>query len=129
MTLLLAETTSQYTPPPGFAEWMQSSFYMLGIITACVALYKLLRPKPSQQMHVANQPVEVKGHVEYTPLATHKEFRAEVEVRLAAMSKASSEGRQKIYDLLRTHNENMHNRITDLVGLVRELKGKIEKNI
>ena len=125
MIHLLAET-SQYTPPPGFADWLQSAFYLLGIITAGVVLYKQLRPKPSQHMHVANQPVEVKGHVEYTPLATHKEFKTEVEIRLAAMSKASSEGRQKIYDLIRDENKRVHDRITELVRAVARVEGKIE---
>jgi len=126
MIPLLAEISQD--PPPGFDAWLASLFYLMGIITAGVVLYKQLRPRPAQHMHVAPQPFEVKGHVEYTPLSVHREFSKEVNERFAAMSAASSAGRQKIYELIRAQNEGLHNRITDLFGLVREMKGKLDRN-
>jgi hypothetical protein len=86
---------------------------------------------------VVKQPLSVKPHVEYTPLEDYREFVARVEERFEEQARASSAGREKIYTLIRDEmrsvraeakeeNTGIHNRITDLVGAVRELKGKIE---
>ena len=88
----------------------------------------LIADQEDPQKVSVNQPLSIRPHVEYTPLAVHEKFEAEVNERLAAMSAASSAGRQKIYDLIRSENKGVHDRITDLVRAVARIEGKIERN-
>jgi hypothetical protein len=127
MLTLIAQTT-QHTPPSGFDNWIANAFYILGLITAAVMLFKNVRKTPSQNVRVEEQPLNVREYVEYTPISMHQEFAKAVNERFASMSAASSAGREKIYNLIRTENTAMQNRFTELVGLVREIKGKIERN-
>lgn len=98
MIPLLAEIT-QHTPPAGFDNWIANAFYIVGLITAGVVLYKHLRKAPSQQMEITRQPLEVRGHVEYTPIAMHREFAKEIDAEIAelrqGLEKISSEGEER----------------------------------
>jgi len=60
------------------------------------------------------QPLSIKPHLEYTPLAEHDKFAAEVNERLARMSKAQSESREKIYNLIRENNNAAQKAMSEL---------------
>ena len=78
-------------------------------------------------------PLSVEKFDGLTPRSKHDELaqtvKAHIETtdnRFAAMSRASSESREKIFTLIREENTKIHDRITELLGVVRELKGKVE---
>jgi len=60
------------------------------------------------------QPLSIKPHLEYTPLKAHEEAVADFNARLAAMSRANSEGREKIYTLIRENNEAARKAMNEL---------------
>lgn len=120
-------------PAEQLASWFQVCTWLGGFIATIVAIAvgikKLREPKPTGIPH----PLTVTQHVSYTPQQLHdeleKDFRAFTErtdLRFAAMSKASSESRDKIYQLIRDEMGAMNTRFTDLLGALRELKGEIK---
>jgi hypothetical protein len=140
MTPFLAQASS-VLPDPAAAQsigWITLALFSIaGGVNQILGVRDKLRAKPAQSVDVIKQPLTVKPHEEYTPLAVHREFAAKVEERFDEQARASSAGREKIYNLIRDEmrtvraeakeeNNGIHNRITELVGAVRELKGKIE---
>jgi hypothetical protein len=139
MIPLLAQTSAAL-PEPGSAAsigWLVLTLAGLALAAnQLLGVRDRLRAKQAQPVDVVKQPLTVKPHEEYTPLAVHRAFAERVEERFEEQARASSAGREKIYNLIRDEmravradakqeNTGIHNRITELVGAVRELKGRV----
>lgn len=120
-------------PAEQLSAWFQVLAWLAGFIGAIlgclVAVKKLREPKAAS----LPQPFTVTAHVAYTPQGLHdalekdfREFTQRTDLRFTAMSKASSESREKIYELIREEMSAMNTRFSDLLGALRELKGEIK---
>lgn len=92
--LLLAQST----PPPGFTAWIESGFYMVGLVTAVVVLWKQFAKAPPAETEIKGQPITVRADTEYTTKEETDALEARVEARFAALDKSRRENVEKLHD-------------------------------
>ncbi|MBK8477462.1 MAG: hypothetical protein IPL39_14510 [Opitutaceae bacterium] len=94
---------------------------------------EIFAEREPQQVELQS-PLAVKAHVEFTPIGDHqrlvsdfREHRTEVDQRFRDMSGASSQSREKIYQLIREQNTAMNVRIDAIPERTIELLATTKK--
>lgn len=139
---LLATVIAQ-APPPDFGPWLENVFYATGFIAAVVVLWRHLRGAPSG-IAIAGQPLTVQLAADYATKDEHTELKTRVDEMGAEIrdgfqhieSKRSQsignlhEKLEKSIAALRLEMKSdiagVHELQRDVLGAVRELKGRIE---
>lgn len=140
MLAIFAQST--IAPPAGFNDWLASAFYLVGLVTAAVVLYKHLHGRPTST-EIAGQPLTIQGATLFTPIEAHNELKGRVDgisrdiaagfERLDHKRSVSVAG---LHDDLEVAIENLrkevkedvkgvHDRINAVLAAVSELRGKV----
>jgi len=132
------------TQPASFGDWTSNAFYVVGLITAVVMLYKATRSKPGST-EIAGQPLTVRAANDY---ATKGELRS-LEVRVDRITDEVRTGfteldrkrsssiaglhddlDRKTNDLRKDVKEDfqgVHDRIHDVATAIGRVEGKLSK--
>lgn len=126
-------TVATLPPPDGLASWLAVALYLLGIVSALLGVALLIKKLREPKAPGLPSPLTITQHIAYTPQSQHDDleadfraFVARTDLRFAEMSKASSASREKIYEMIREEMSGLHARVTDLLGVISEIKGELK---
>lgn len=120
----IAQITS-HTPPSGFGEFVSNAFYIVGLITAGVVLFKHIRPKPPQTVDVHNKPLVVSAHRKFVE---EERFNQELKEVHGRLSRERKELDQQITEIRREHKEEIsaaNKRFENITNRLDELRDDI----
>lgn len=148
LALILAQAEA---PPADFSGWLANAAYGVGLLGAVLWCWTLIRDLRSKKEETP-QPFVVAPHVVYATKPEHdsleedlKTLIANSDARFAALSRASSESREKIFNLIREQNDKMradmatqmagvsvqmegvNSRLFDVLKATSELKGEVKR--
>lgn len=121
------------TQPPDFGPWLSNLFYGVGLLTACVVLFKHLKGSPSST-EISGQPLTVKAAARFATKEEHSELKGVVEAMGREIKEgfASMDGRRSgSIDALRLEIKaeihGVHERVNEVLRGVSRLEGRSER--
>lgn len=117
-------------PAEQLSSWLQVFFWIVGSGGAVVGLMLGVKALRKADAAPLPQPLKVQAHVEFITKPEHEALEERVDrlvnntdERFAAMSRASSESRQKIYDLIREENRQTRTEMANQVAGLNKTVG------
>lgn len=139
---LLATVIAQ-AQPPDFGPWLANVFYATGFIAAVVVLWRHLRGAPSAT-EIAGQPLTVQLAADYATKDEHTELKLRVDemggeiregfrhleskrsISIAGVHEKLEKSIAALRMEIKSDIAGVHELQRDVLGAVRELKGRIE---
>lgn len=107
--------------PQGTENFLAIAFYLIGGVTAVVLLFKTLKKPEAIETEIGGQPIKVKFAAQF---ATKEELTA-LQDRVQRFEDSFEENFRLLTTQIREDNDGLHNRITELFGSFRELRGAV----
>ncbi len=107
--------------------------YLVVLATSFVVLVKKLKKAEPSETLIGAQPISVREAHEFVTKRDHekletdlRELRKENVLITSNLSKDLNSGINGIHKLMKSDIDGLHNRVTDLFGAFREMKGAVE---
>lgn len=116
---------AEVQPPAHFDAWIASAFYVVGLITSMVVLYKHLRPEPEQAVRVSPQPLEVKPAADYATRDDLQKVDVAAHGRMKRERVEINDQMQRLEDRLGESIQTLDEKITRNTELTAVTRGEV----